>query len=528
MKKTVTANISGLVFHVDEDAYEKLNIYLSKIRGRFTSNDGGDEIMADIESRIAEMLQDKTTNSSKQVVTLNDVNEVISQLGEPEQIAGEEGASNENEGANSSEEKKSRRLYRDTDKAIFGGVASGLANYFQVDVAWLRVAFVLLTFLTGFGLLAYIVLWIAVPAARTIAEKLEMKGERVNISNIEKAIQEEFARVEKNLKELSADAEKKLKKEFNWQTGKTKIDELFRGVGTALRRIIKVIAAIIGVVLFTTGFFLLIALLWVLFNPGMQITNELVTNSISIKGIIEFIFTNPTLVNLSISSLALVLAMPLIGLIYGGCTLIFGAKTGIKYFGAVASTLWFSGMILGFVLIVLGLNNFTNQRSVIQETAIKSAPADTLLVTVNNKRLQEMGITARQVDEVGSWPLLFAADGDQRSAIPQLTVFKTSTDSIKVVLIKEARGNNPITARQNARNISYKFTHENNNLILDPFFNFNKADGWRSQEVKIEVHVPEGVTVEVADDLQKIVNARWNLIDDAGAKIKEITNATTP
>ena len=132
MKKTLTVNISGIVFHIDEDAYEKLNQYLASVRRHFTPDDGCDEIMADIESRIAETLQEKISDS-KQVVSLHDVQAVISQLGEPDQIGGEEEPATEEAGKRIRTEKTARRLYRDPDNAILGGVAGGLGAYFQVD-----------------------------------------------------------------------------------------------------------------------------------------------------------------------------------------------------------------------------------------------------------------------------------------------------------------------------------------------------------------------------------------------------------
>jgi phage shock protein PspC (stress-responsive transcriptional regulator) len=209
MKKTLTANISGIVFHIDEDAYEKLNFYLENVRRHFTSEEGCQEILSDLESRIAEMLQDKIS-SSKQVITLEDINQVIMQLGDPGQIKGEETPGGSSESYYSYRTQK--RLYRDPDNKYLGGVSGGLGAFWNVDPTWIRVAFVVFTFIYGFGPLLYIILWIVVPKARTTAEKLEMRGERVNISNIERSIKEELNDLKKNIKDLSKEARENLKK----------------------------------------------------------------------------------------------------------------------------------------------------------------------------------------------------------------------------------------------------------------------------------------------------------------------------
>lgn len=215
MKKTLTVNISGIVFHIDDDAYAKLDRYLVTIRRHFSSDEGCDEIIAGIEGRIAEMFQEKVT-ASKQVVTLADVKEVISQLGEPEQISGSDEASEKKQNTRSAESeydymKASKRLYRDPDDKYIGGVCGGLGAYFQVDPTWMRLLFIIGIF-AGFGILLYIILWIVIPRARTTAEKLEMRGERVNLSTIEKSIKEDIQDIKNNLRDISEETRDAFKK----------------------------------------------------------------------------------------------------------------------------------------------------------------------------------------------------------------------------------------------------------------------------------------------------------------------------
>ena len=189
MNKTVTVNIGGIVFHIDEIAYDKLRDYLETIRNYFRGSDGSEEIVQDIESRIAEMLQEKIQN--KQVVILNDVNDVINNMGRPEDFADgmeEEGFTDMPPLSSQGEIKK--RLFRDPDDKVLGGVCSGVGSYLGIDPAWIRIAFLIAFFVFGSGFLLYVILWIIMPEAKTTAEKLQMKGENVNISNIEKSFKD--------------------------------------------------------------------------------------------------------------------------------------------------------------------------------------------------------------------------------------------------------------------------------------------------------------------------------------------------
>ncbi len=210
MKKTLTVNISGIVFHIDEDAYNVLNDYLQSIKQHFAKTEGKEEIVSDIETRIAEMLKETITNG-KQVITIEDIDKVIEVIGRPEEFGepGEEnGSYDKTYGA-----RATKRLYRDTDNAILAGVCSGLGAYFQTDPLWFRLAFVILS-IPGVGtpILVYLVLWVLVPEARTAAEKLQMKGEKVNISNIEKSIREEIGKLKNKINEFAQGARHTYKK----------------------------------------------------------------------------------------------------------------------------------------------------------------------------------------------------------------------------------------------------------------------------------------------------------------------------
>jgi phage shock protein PspC (stress-responsive transcriptional regulator) len=192
MKKTLTINLAGRVYHIDEDAYVRLKTFLDTLEKKFKSEPGKKEIIADIEARIAELLNEKL-NNNRQVVTNSDIDYVIEILGDPEVIFEN---NEETEPAYSrSYERQYRRMYRDADDRIIGGVCAGLAAYWNLDPVLVRVIFIALTILGGSGVLIYLILLIILPEAQTTAQKLEMRGEAVTIESIKNFFTEEFNNV---------------------------------------------------------------------------------------------------------------------------------------------------------------------------------------------------------------------------------------------------------------------------------------------------------------------------------------------
>lgn len=194
MKKTFTINISGAVFHIEEEAYETLQNYMANLKKHFGSTDEGKEITADIEARIAELFTEKSSED-KNVVTKEWVNEVIETMGTAENFAQEDAEETPSHG----QAKRKRRLYRDPEQGILGGVCSGLAVYFNMDLAILRIITVVLALVTsGAVVLAYLILWIAVPKAVNTTQRLEMRGQEVTVKNIEKFIKDEVNSVKES------------------------------------------------------------------------------------------------------------------------------------------------------------------------------------------------------------------------------------------------------------------------------------------------------------------------------------------
>jgi phage shock protein PspC (stress-responsive transcriptional regulator) len=207
MKKVVTINISGRSFYIDEDAFARLDQYLKQLEAWSSEKDEGAEILSDIEGRIRELFEEKI-DPSRGVISIELVNEIIATMGEPEDFAEEEiGEERSSFTGNTSYNQvpPRRRLYRDVEDRVLGGVCSGIAAYFNIDRVIIRILFAILPFLS-FGAIIpiYIILWIAIPPALTSTQRLEMRGHDVNISNIEKNIKKEYNEVKRKFQQSSA------------------------------------------------------------------------------------------------------------------------------------------------------------------------------------------------------------------------------------------------------------------------------------------------------------------------------------
>lgn len=228
MKKTISINIAGLPFVIDEDAYELLRNYIDTLRDAFRNTDDCREILTDIEARISELLAEMTEGRASMIVTLDDVENVISRIGKPEDMLEFEEKRTVSEettdsGERVAEEKVTeevkekvvpppyvpkahidKKLYRDPHDSMLGGVCSGLGWFFGIDATWVRLIAVAIAFLASVAdfdtiyislpavVFLYIILWIVLPQANTPYERMRMKGESPSIDNIGRTVTDTF------------------------------------------------------------------------------------------------------------------------------------------------------------------------------------------------------------------------------------------------------------------------------------------------------------------------------------------------
>ncbi len=504
MKKTLTVNISGIVFHIDEDAYNVLNDYLQSIRQHFSRTEGGDEIISDIEARIAEMLKERI-GDEKQVITIDDIEEVIKVIGQPSEFGeeiGEEPTSHKTDGNG----KKTKRLYRDPDNTILGGVCGGLGAYFHTDPVWFRIAFVAAC-IPGLGtpFLVYIILWAIIPEANTVTEKLEMKGEKVNISNIEKSIREEID----NLKNKFSDFTRQAKRSYKKKRGEHSSD--FQNVGIAVGRVVevfvKIILVFVGIILLIIGISLILAFLAALFGFGNQIfivDSELIF--ISFPAMVDLILGNVGSNMFFTVGLVLFLGVPLFMLLYGGVKLIFGIER-TRYVGISAFNLWIIGLIL-CVFYGFKITKSFSQHGVHQETVSVDIPENSpLILDVGNDKLYDRIYRYEdyvEIDEANM--ILTTVEDDLFYGIPQLEIENSNNDYIELEIYYRARGKSERHASERAERIVYQYDVDDNMIIFDPFFKLDDHEVWRKQQVDLVLKVPEGYYIKFSDDMYKILN----------------------
>ena len=347
MRKTLNINLGGMAFIIDENAFDLLHNYLEALKHKFSNAAERDEILNDIEARIAEMLNQLTGNN-KVVVTIDNVQSVIETMGKPEDIAGDEPASEPSSTSATSTQSPpvKKRLFRDPDDAKVGGVISGLCHYFGIsDPVWARIAVLLLVFFSaGSVILLYFLLLIVIPKANTAAEKLQMKGEPVNINTIEKEIKDAASRASESVHSLI--------KNGNFFE---RIWAIIAGIFKvfikifALVEIVASMACLIAIVSFFIGFYVLKT------SPYHQASHLLVDSSLTVA---FFSF-----------GYLLFFATPFIALVYLGLKILLGQRSGVRWLKPALFISWFAGLILLGMGTGRVVSNF-RQQATIKNTSV--------------------------------------------------------------------------------------------------------------------------------------------------------------
>ncbi len=343
MKKTVSVNLGGSVFNIDEDAYRLLDRYLANLRVHFRNEEGFEEVMNDFEFRISELFSERL-RLGYGVITIQHVEEVIARMGKPEEIFEGEKEEPEAESHAQTEEQKGmnakKRLMRDPDDRILGGVCAGIAAYMGWDATAIRLVFFLLIFLFGYIIPIYILLWIVMPLARTATEKLAMRGKSITIENIGKTVTDSFEKVKDAVGDNggSGDAKSILRKAA----------DVFVQIVGVLLKIILVACGIIALPVLCLVIFVLIVVILSLIVGGTGLLYYLPLYELHLP------FWHATQLMTTIGGIAAVLALgiPLAALAYMVCCRFFGWKpmpTGAKW---VLLVLWVLAlMFFAFCLI---------------------------------------------------------------------------------------------------------------------------------------------------------------------------------
>ncbi len=503
MKKTIKINLGGIIFFIDEDAYEKLKNYLNAINNQFQHLEDGHEIIDDIESRIAEIFQSMITGQ-KQVISHDDVNEMIKIMGKPEDYINGDDYHEEAAGERAAGYRAHKRLYRNPDDAVLGGVCGGLGTYFNIDPVWIRIIFLLLLLAGGVTLLVYIILWIVIPKAETPSQKLEMRGERITVENIEKSVKKEYEKVKDNLK--------KVKDTKGYRKTRDTTNEVMSALGSILTVFLKIILMIIGIALIITGFTAILAFTGFFFFEHTVFFPSLFDMEIFYFPDFLQIFTDPGNVNFIMLTLILTVCIPLIALIYGGIKLIFRFKANDKIIGLTAFVLWLLSAISLFALTFFESVNYADDAKVTNTHLITRLPSDTLYIQLTSN-YQDVDWKNEIYLEIDNMDIYLDAEEDKLFGKPKLDVIKNRSNEIRFEVEKRSQGRTPRLAAQNARSIIYFWEQKDSLLLLDTYFSLPEGERWRAPEVRLNLKLPIGKVIYLDEDLVEIIYGIDNTTD---------------
>jgi len=485
MNKTVNINLGGMFFHIDEDAYQKLTRYFEAIKRSLSNSNGQDEIIKDIEMRIAELFAEKHS-SDKQVINLRELDEVIAVMGQPEdyRIDNEEAEFQQKNTNFDYASRSIKKLYRDKDGGMIGGVLAGLGHYFGIDKVWLRILLLVLVFAYGTGILAYIILWIVMPEAVTTSEKLEMTGEPVNISNIEKKVREEFDNVSEKFKNVNYD---KMGNQV-----KTGADRVVENVGNVFMSIFKVFAKILGIVLILSGVSTLFFLLVGIFTLGTTAFVEFPWSDYIDAGN----YTDYPVWTFGLLML-MAIGIPFFYLVVLGFKLLIPDMKSLgNVFNYTFLALWIISIALIISISIKQATQFAFEGKIVKKELLQLNPADTLQIKFKYNENFANDIhdydNYRLVQDSTNTEMIFSSD-------VRIKIMKTDEKQAYIQIIKEADGESLSAAKQSAGKIQYNYKLQGNQLILDNHLLTEAKNKFRNQEVEINLYLPQG-TLFKADE----------------------------
>lgn len=483
MKETVKINLAQRLFDLDEDAYKKLRNYLDTLRKGFGPNkEEAEDILRDIEQRIAEILEEKLKDN-KQVVTLKDIEEVIELMGTPEDFARDTefsegtGAADTEDGSSAEDYRGNRQLHRDIDNKIIGGVAAGLASYFRIDAIWIRLAFIILTPFNGMGLLLYIILWVVVPAALTRSQKLRMKGKPVNIDSIRESVKSEF--------NTYTDSE-------SYRRTRETASGVGRTLGEIIKIGVKVVLILVGISFIFGGLALLVSLIFGLTAGNIWVNWHFPGGHYG-PGFFSVFDHNPFF----IFAVILVVLIPLIAILVGLMRLIFNTgrlNTALSVIGWI-----FWSLALAFVVIslVLGLSSrsFGYQAS---ETELMKVPNNGTLYL----ELNESSKHSSSFEHFTVFGRKFKKDewSDEFVVKPEIRVMRSGDETLYLDI--EYTSLFPLEDDYHWDPSYYEIG--DSTLVIDEYWYFDEEDIWKLPEIKLIIYVPDSLKLVLDDDFRSM------------------------
>lgn len=472
-----------MFFHIDEDAYNSLQRYLNAIKRSFTDSQGRDEIIADIEARVAELFSERL-KSERQVIGMKEVEEVIEIMGQPEDYLVDDEIFEDNPRSSYRQNSTYRKLYRDYDNKFLGGVCAGFGQYFGIDALWIRVLFLILVFVTaGSPILVYIILWFIIPKANTTSEKLAMAGKPANITNIEKKIKEGFDDVQERINDVDF--------EQVGQKAKSGASSFFDSIGDVIVMILKIFAKLFGVIFIITAAALLIGIIFSAISVSFFDFNNVFHGN-------EWFYYQDLGMISSVPRwtfgllILLILGIPAFALFILGIKILVKNSKSIGTPVKVAMVIaWIGAVIAASVIGSNAAMHRNVEASVNTRAELPIKENDTLKLKMVGNDFYDVRLRR----DFNDYEKVYDQNDDiiLYSTAIRLIVKQSESDNARIKINKEASGISYDSAKERARNIDYTYLFEDNTLKLNGYFLFDPNDKHNRQRITVTLYLPKGV-----------------------------------
>lgn len=491
MNKTIIININGTVFHIEEDAYEILKNYINDVKRHFMNSADSLEITTDIENRIAEMFNDILRTENKQVIVEQDVHTIIAQMGSVADFAS---ADEDGQAPNTNyfQTYTNRRLFRDNDDRMIGGVCAGIANYLSVGTVWIRLAFAIALCFFGTGLLLYIILWIVIPGTVTRADRMAMRGEPLDLQGFKRNFEYELKNLKGSAAALHYEARPLIHKTQNVAS------DIFKSLSRAGNILLKLIGIII--MLTCAGFIItLLVMVFAFFAYGSDNIHILFPFSIvNQEYTVPFIF-----------SCFFLLALPLLGLILLTSRVAFKRNAAGSVTGYTMLVVWIVALCVVVYYSIQVAAEFKSDAKINQTIVLKPAVGHVYHLKLNDVKYLSREDSAK-LDIKHSFAGRMIMDDEHDNDFDgakerKISISIEKSDVPQPVLVESFRatGNNYTKALMNAHNIVYRFTQQDSLLIFDRHFQFAQRAQWRGQWVSLTLRIPVGTELVIDKKLDR-------------------------
>jgi phage shock protein PspC (stress-responsive transcriptional regulator) len=478
MDKTININLGGTLFQIDEEAFRILRDYLQAINNRLGNVQGGHETIEDIESRIAEIFQSQKGLAG--VITRENVEEMISIIGKPEDF--DQGEPEAGAPVYFSRKKK---MYRNTDDTIVGGVCSGIAAYLDTDAVLFRILFVLFALFFGVGFFVYLALWIALPAARTDAQKRDLYGSSYHTSSFH----------DKQFDSTQPAGAYTENKGYTPSRLGNAINEIFRAIGRVFYIVFRIFMIIIGVVLVLTGFLLILSfvMIFIFKFPGIFSIDSSGVNLINFPDFLSYI-VNPSAVPWIILLSSIAFILPMLAIIYFGVKMIFWFRAQDGVVSLAALVVWVMS------IAVLAIISF-NEGISFAETAKSSAEAtlphspDTLYVKSDFK-IADLRYQKEIAIPHDEYTVYINDEKKELYIRPQVAVDRSDDKTTKIEVRRRSAGRTEQEATKKAEELVYNYKINGDTLHLDEYFTIPVGRKWAADDVRINLSIPSGTILK--------------------------------